>query len=112
MGNRYNDRSHQTEADLNHARNTLEDTGFEWSCFAAHQAAEKALKAVFLKNGIDAGSHTITTLMGRFPENLQQPVEELVNSARVLDKHYIPTRYPYGFPSGTPKDFYPESEAQ
>ena len=112
MGNRYYDWFRQAEADLNHARNALEDTDFEWSCFAAHQAAEKALKALFLKNGMDAWGHTITPLMGRLPENLQPPSEELVNSARVLDKHYIPTRYPNGFPSGAPKDFYTESEAQ
>ena len=30
----------------------------------------------------------------------------------MLDKHYIPTRYPNGFDSGAPTDFYTEEEAQ
>ena len=51
MGNRYKDWFRQAEADLRHARNALEDGGYEWSCFASHQAAEKALKAVFLNLG-------------------------------------------------------------
>ena len=51
MANRYADWYRQAEADLRHARHSHEDGDFEWSCFAAHQAAEKALKAVFLKAG-------------------------------------------------------------
>ena len=47
MGNRYADWLRQAEADLRHARNSLEDGDYEWGCFASHQAAEKALKAVF-----------------------------------------------------------------
>jgi HEPN domain-containing protein len=112
VGNRYRDWFRQAEADLNHARNALEDADFEWSCFAAHQAGEKALKAVFLKNGMDAWGHTITALIGSLPEDVEAPPDTLVNSARTLDKHYIPTRYPNGFPSGAPKDFYTKSEAQ
>jgi HEPN domain-containing protein len=44
MSNRHADWFRQAEADLQHARNSLESGDFEWSCFAAHQAAEKALK--------------------------------------------------------------------
>lgn len=32
----------QAEADLRHARHALEDEDYEWACFAAQQAAEKA----------------------------------------------------------------------
>ncbi len=58
MSNRYPDWFRQAEADLRHARHSLEQGDFEWSCFAAHQAAEKAIKAVFLKLGMDAWGHT------------------------------------------------------
>lgn len=61
MSNRYADWFRQAEADLRHARNALEAGDYEWSCFAAHQAAEKALKAVFLKMGMDAWGHTLTS---------------------------------------------------
>jgi len=112
MGNRYVDWFRQAEADLRHARNSLEDSDFEWSCFAAQQAAEKALKAVFQKQGMDAWGHTLTALIGNLPDSVAQPSEGLVNYARMLDKHYIPTRYPNGFASGAPTDFYTEEEAR
>jgi HEPN domain-containing protein len=112
MGNRYADWFRQAEADLRHARNALEDGDFEWSCFAAHQAAEKALKAVFQKLGMEAWGHTLTVLIGNLPPTVARPSSTLANYARMLDKHYIPTRYPNGFASGAPTDFYTEEEAK
>jgi len=111
MTNRYSDWYRQAEADLQHTRHSLEAGDFEWSCFAAHQAAEKALKAVFLKHGRDAWGHTITVLIGNLPDLVERPSELLVNHARILDKYYIPTRYPYGFDAGAPTDFFTRGEA-
>ena len=37
----------QADRDLKRAENSLEDGDYEWSCFAAQQAAGKALKAVY-----------------------------------------------------------------
>ena|SRR3990172_2799574 len=112
MGNRFQDWFHQAEADLRHARNSLDDGDYEWSCFAAHQAAEKALKAVFLKEGMDAWGHTLTTLIGNLPSTPEPLPETLLNHARVLDKYYILTRYPNGFDSGAPTDYFTEEEAR
>ena len=112
MGNRYADWFRQAQADLRHARNALQTGDYEWSCFAAQQAAEKAIKAVFQKLGMDAWGHTVTALIGNLPAEAAQPPEALINCARMLDKHYIPTRYPNGFDSGAPTDFYTASEAQ
>ncbi|MBO9311172.1 MAG: HEPN domain-containing protein [Chloroflexus sp.] len=111
MGNRYKDWWRQAEADLRHARNALADGDYEWSCFAAQQAAEKAIKALFQKLGMDAWGHTLTVLIGNLPSTIQPPTE-LIDYARILDKHYIPTRYPNGFDSGAPTDFYTSMEAQ
>ncbi|ADN02463.1 hepn domain protein [Spirochaeta thermophila DSM 6192] len=36
----------------------------------------------------------------------------LIEAARVLDKHYIPTRYPNGLPEGAPTEFYTRKEAE
>ena len=36
---------------------------------------------------------------------------ELLDSARALDKHYIPTRYPNAHPSGAPGELYTAPEA-
>jgi HEPN domain-containing protein len=112
MANRYADWFRQAEADLRHARNALEDGDYEWSCFAAQQAAEKALKAVFQKHGMDAWGHTVTALIGSLPAEVSKPSDSLINYARMLDKHYIPTRYPNGFDSGAPTDFYTKDEAR
>jgi len=111
MGNRYKDWWRQAEADLRHARNACADGDYEWSCFAAQQAAEKAIKALFQKLGMDAWGHTLTVLIGNLPSTIQPPTE-LIDYARILDKHYIPTRYPNGFDSGAPTDFYTSMEAQ
>lgn len=111
MSNRYLDWFRQAEADLQHARHSLVVEDYELSCFAAHQAAEKAIKSVFLKSGMDAWGHTIIALLGSLPGNIEQPAEELLDKARILDKYYIPAQYPYGFDSGAPTDFYTHAEA-
>lgn len=110
MGNRYLDWFKQAEADLRHAKNAMKDEDFEWSCFAAQQGAEKALKALFQKLGMEAWGHTLTALVGNLPKEMKAP-DNLVDCAKTLDKHYIPTRYPNGFDSGAPTDFYTREEA-
>ncbi len=112
MANRFQDWYRQAEADLQHARVSLHAGDYEWCCFAAHQAVEKALKAVFLKQGMDAWGHTLTVLISNLPETVSPPGEALVNYARILDKFYIPTRYPNGFDFGAPTDYYTKEEAQ
>jgi HEPN domain-containing protein len=61
---------------------------------------------------MDAWGHTLTVLIGNLPSSAAQPSETLVNYARMLDKHYIPTHYPNGFASGAPTDFYTAEEAR
>jgi HEPN domain-containing protein len=111
MGDRHLDWLRQAEADLLAARDCLAARHFEWACFAAHQAAEKAVKALFLKRGADAWGHTITPLLGSLPE-IDRPDDDLITCAKVLDKHYIPTRYPISLDSGAPSDFYTLGEAE
>ncbi len=101
----------QSRADLEHARTSHEAEQYEWSCFAAQQSAEKALKAPFLRRGADACGHTLTALLGNLAEAGRIP-EELFDCAKMLDKHYIPTRYPNGFDSGAPTDFYTRGESE
>ena len=111
MGNRFNDWFRQAEADLKHSRNSLEAGDYDWACFSSQQAAEKAVKALHEKRGMEAWGHTVTILLGDLKPLLQVP-DDLIQSARILDKHYIPTRYPNGFDEGAPVDFYTRSEAE
>ena len=77
----------------------------------ATAAAEKAIKAVFQALHQDAWGHTLSLLLTSLPPNVR-PDEPLVDRAKALDKHYIPTRYPNGFERGAPADFYTRSEAE
>ncbi len=111
MANRHLDWLRQGQADLAAARDCLATGHFEWACFLAQQAAEKSVKAVHLKRGADAWGHTITPLLGGLT-GADDPDGELLTCAKMLDKHYIPTRYPNGLDSGAPADFYTLREAE
>ena len=63
MSNRAFDWLAQADHDLGHARHALEDTDYDWACFAARQAAEKAVKAIFLHLGGEGWGHSITRLL-------------------------------------------------
>ena len=76
----------QAEADLRHAHHARDDADYNWSAFAAHQAAEKAIKAVFQRRHLDAWGHTLSVLL----ENLRATAPaaaDLVDAAKELDKH-------------------------
>lgn len=60
MAERSADWMRQADADLRHARNALADGDYEWSAFAAQQAAEKAIKALFQVLHLDAWGHTLS----------------------------------------------------
>ncbi len=111
MPNRQSDWYRQAEADLRHARNARESGDHEWSCFAAQQAAEKAVKALIQSLGGEAWGHSVTILLGDLAERLEMPAEVL-DAGKRLDKHYIPARYPNGYDQGAPTDFYTASEAE
>lgn len=110
MPERSKDWFKQAESDLRHARHARDDGDFDWAAFAAHQAAEKATKAVFQKLNLDAWGHTLSALLGSLPA-ANRPDIALVDLAKELDKHYIPTRYPNGFEQGAPVDYYTRPEA-
>ncbi len=52
--NRGRDRLKQALRDLEHARKSIDLRDYDWACFSSQQAAEKALKAVYLSLGMEA----------------------------------------------------------
>jgi len=100
----------QAEKDLQHAKTSVASGDFEWACFAAHQAAEKAVKALYQSVHVDSIGHSISRMMQNLPNDLK-PAPELVECAKELDKHYIPSRYPNSHPEGAPLDYYTERDA-
>ena len=111
MAERSKDWFRQAESDLRHACNSRDNGDFDWSAFACHQAAEKAIKALFQKLHLEAWGHTLSVLLANLPQG-SRPDEALIDRAKGLDKHYIPTRYPNGFERGAPVDFYTRKEAE
>lgn len=111
MPNRWKDWLAQAKRDLNHAVNACKDKDFEWSCFSAQQGAEKAVKAVFLFLHGEGWGHSVYTLLKALSKKIKV-TQKLLEAAKSLDKHYIPTRYPNGFERGIPADYYTAKDAK
>ena len=102
----------QADADLEHAELSAREGDFEWACFAAQQAAEKAVKALYLFHHGDPWGHSLLALLQALTKEISAPVTpDLLDSARALDKQYIPARYPNGFALGAPLDYFTEHDA-
>lgn len=100
----------QARRDLLHAKKDVDDGFHEHACFESHQAAEKAVKAVYQRLHGEAWGHRVSHLLAEIRPRLEIP-EELVDDAKLLDQYYIPTRYPNGFESGAPADYYTRAQA-
>lgn len=109
--NRYKDWLEQARVNLEHAERSLAMGDHAWACFAAHQAAEAALKGLHLRHGQIAWGHSILDLLDALPEHTR-PDAEFLNEAGALDKYYIPTRYPDAHPAGPAARHYHEHEAR
>lgn len=105
MANRWADWHAQARHDLEHAAAAAAAARYDWACFAAHQAAEKAVKALHLRLGQEAWGHVVARLLSELPASVAVP-GELVDAARVLDTFYIPTRYPDSHADGPPFEHY------
>jgi HEPN domain-containing protein len=90
----------------------LRDGHYEWACFAAQQAGEKAAKAAHAAVAQEAWGHVITELLDALRPHEPAIDDALLDRARALDKLYIPTRYPNGLAGGAPADFYTRAEAE
>lgn len=97
----------QAERDLEKAELDLSHGYYEWACFTAHQAAEKALKALFQRQGRSVRGHGLLHFLQALGSD-SGVQETLLHSARVLDRYYVEARYPNGFPGGAPKDYFDE----
>lgn len=112
-------RKHEAERWLSQARSDIAaaelsaaGASFEWACFQAQQAAEKALKAYWLSGGHDPWGHSLLRLVREHPEAPSSNVfDGLEEHASALDQYYIPTRYPNGLPDLTPHEVYSERQA-
>jgi HEPN domain-containing protein len=93
----------QAERDLEQAKSSQKEERHEWACFAAHQSAEKAVKALHLFLKQEAWGHVVARLLHELPFSVSA---DLIDKAKVLDGFYIPTRYANGHPEGAPFEHY------
>ncbi len=105
MPNRAYDWLNQAIRDLEQAEDSRRADRHEWACFAAQQAAEKAVKALHLHLGQEAWGHVIARLLRELPSTVLVP-EHLEEKGRVLDTFYIPSRCPNSHPEGAPFQHY------
>ena len=102
----------QAHFDLHAAETSISGGSYEWACFQAQQAAEKALKAFWYVHGYDPWGHSLLRLVREFPlatesGSLQNDLNEV---AAMLDQYYVPTRYPNGLPDLTPHEVYTQNK--
>jgi len=110
MSARARDWFEQGERDLRHAHNARASGDHEWACFAAQQAAEKAVRGVILAHAGQPWGHSVFALVRALPAAVAAPAAVL-DAARDLDKLYITARFPNGFDQGKPGDYFTDKDA-
>jgi len=101
----------QAEWDLKAARDSAVAGNFEWACFQCQQAAAKALKAyLYRAGGEPLGLHSVRKLLAAWEE--AAPEFGALRPAALLDRYYIPTRYPNGLPGDVPHEYFTAEAAQ
>jgi HEPN domain-containing protein len=101
----------QAQGDLALARHAFAGGFYDWTVFAAQQAAEKAVKGALQWKGAEAWGHSAAALLRALAARVPVP-DDLVEAALELDKGYIAARYPDVHPSGAPRELYTRSEAE
>ena len=87
---------------------------FAHSCFHAQQAGEKALKSIWYFIDADPWGHSIKKLIDDLESidlKIHSSLLDFTREAVVLDRFYVPTRYPNGLPDITPDEAYNEEDA-
>lgn len=76
MVNRAADWYKQAVRDLEQAKDSRKAGRHEWACFATHQAAEKAIKALHLSSlGQEGWGHVLARLVAELPDSVGAPEE-------------------------------------
>ena len=100
----------QAKGEFKAAKDLLATSNYAWCCFACHQATEKALKAILEHFGSPTVGHNLIALIHEVFKFT--PISKEIEAAcRVLNRYYIPTRYPNAFPSGAPVHMFNEDDA-
>lgn len=109
---RYRDWLSEAMEDLSVAVILLREGKYGASCFHSQQAAEKASKALLLLLGRSEPGHSVSELLLKARGEGVEITEDHIRYGRVLDRYYIPTRYPNAFDRGAPHEYFMEEDAE
>ncbi|MEX2540781.1 MAG: HEPN domain-containing protein [Trueperaceae bacterium] len=103
----------QAHDDLQAAEILMERGKHAQASFYAQQSAEKGVKAVWRALDQESLGHSITRLITTLPTGKPRDLlAPLLDEAKLLDRHYIPTRYPDSLPDLTPSEAYGRRDAE
>ena len=105
---------HQAFYDLKATRWNIKGGFYDTACFLAQQRGEKSLKSLLYYRGDRRSALLTHSLVEMIRTGGAKVIElnNLLDEARELDLHYIPSRYPNGIPSGYPHQFYGKKVAE
>ncbi|MEB3779193.1 MAG: HEPN domain-containing protein [Desulfurococcales archaeon] len=89
----------QSSYTLKSTRVDIDNGFYSWACFKAHQAAEYALKSILRGAGIESFGHDLMFLWRR-AQAICSALEDLHECVTLLNKMYIPPRYPDAWAGG------------
>ena len=93
---------------ISSAEHSLNGGFYEDACFIAHHAAMLGVIGLLDSKGIAATGSSVYFLL----KKVETATRELLHNARLLDTLFVPSRYPYCFEKGTPKDYFDEETAR
>lgn len=101
------------QQDLLAAKSLSENRFHAHACFFAQQSGEKALKALWYLHDREPWGSSILRLVTEFPDaSTITNYDEWAYRAAVLDRYYIPTRYPDALPDLSPNQCYFKQDAE
>ncbi|MFH7835458.1 MAG: HEPN domain-containing protein [Candidatus Aenigmatarchaeota archaeon] len=103
----------QAEHNLKVAENNLKAEFYSDACFMAEQTAQIALKSfiIYCKNRL-IREHSVQEL-AKISAQYDKDFEKFIDYGKILDRYYIPTRYPDALPGhAVPYTLYTEKDAQ
>jgi HEPN domain-containing protein len=96
--------------DLRMAEMAMEEGLYNQVCFHAQQCAEKAIKGLLAhQRKIPLRTHRLADLLGLFEPD---PFAEDRIEIQLLDRFYLPTRYPDALPGSLPEGLPDAGDAQ
>ena len=108
--NRAADWLKMAERDLGLAEVAAREGYHEGAAFHAQQCGEKAVKALVESLHGSVRGHSAKEILRQLPTSRKVPPELLI-AATELDSVYVTSRYPNGYPSGSPDEYFFEKDS-